>query len=73
MSVDEPDDAGTKTSTAPRGVDLTQAAKDAKHFAVKQLFRDLAVPHDVVRYEFGRAQKQNVAPLPDYIRTNAGT
>ena len=70
VSVDDADDAGSKSPAAPRAVDLAVAAKDAKHFAVKQLFRDLAVPHDVVKYAFGKTQKQNIAPLPDYYGTN---
>jgi len=69
VSVDEPDDVGPKAA-APRAVDLAEAAKDAKNSDVKRLFRELAVPHDVVKYEFDKMQKQNVVPIPDYIGTN---
>ncbi len=70
VSVDDADDVGPKAAAAPRAVDLAQAARDAKQEDVKRLFRDLAVPHDVVKYAVGPRHKQNVKPIPDYIGTN---
>ena len=68
--MDDPDEVGPKAPAAPRAVDLLQAAKDAKHFAVRKLFQDLAVPHDLVHSEFTKTPKQNIAPYPGYIGNN---
>jgi ABC-type oligopeptide transport system substrate-binding subunit len=37
-----------KKAAPVREVELKRAAREAKHFAVRKLFTDLAVPHDVV-------------------------
>ena len=68
VTVDDTEEPGPKTAAAPRAVDLAQAARDAKHFAVKKLFRDLAVPHDLLKYnQFNHNHSQNIVPIPDYI------
>src|SRR4051794_13712702 len=50
--VEDPDAKPKAPETRPvvPAGDLERAARAAKHFAVKQLFRDLAVPHDVVHF-----------------------
>jgi peptide/nickel transport system substrate-binding protein len=61
---------------APGG-DLRLAARQARHSAVKQLFLDLATPHDVVtrrRFERVKATQkplvENVKPVPVYVGNN---
>jgi ABC-type oligopeptide transport system substrate-binding subunit len=64
----------------PPGGDLRLAAKQARHFAVRQLFLALATPRDVVTFrDFGRvtpaAQQprvKNVKPVPAYVGNNPG-
>jgi ABC-type oligopeptide transport system substrate-binding subunit len=68
-----------RPAAAPLG-DLAEAAKQATHFAVKQLFQGLAVPHDLVtfrRFEVnvsgerpGVQRPERVDPLPDYVGDN---
>ncbi len=55
-------------------IDLLLASRQAAHPAVRKMFRDLAVPHDVVHYRpltgvinQGRERDQNVEPIPTYI------
>lgn len=68
----------TRPSAAPLG-DLAAAARQAKSPVIQQLFRELAVPHDLVTFrrfdvkvsgEKPPPQRpQRVDPLPDYVGT----
>jgi ABC-type oligopeptide transport system substrate-binding subunit len=70
-----------RPAAVPLG-DLSEAAKQAQHFAVKQLFQELAVPHDLVtfrRFEVkvggevsGSQRPERVDPLPDFVGENPG-
>jgi ABC-type transport system substrate-binding protein len=60
-------------------IDLQLAARQARNAAVRRLFRELAVPHDVVTFRSfsgvarsGQAvgeRVENVEPLPEYVGT----
>ena len=70
VTSDEPDAAGPK-GPGGRAVDLKAAARNAKHLAVRKLFKAAAVPHDVVHFN-GFIQKYKnqsvaIAPIPDYV------
>jgi peptide/nickel transport system substrate-binding protein len=62
-----------RPESPPPVADLKQAAEQAKHPGVKQLFRELAVPHDMVvffRTEGVRSDTREpefVEPIPDYL------
>lgn len=70
-----------RPAAAPLG-DLVEAAKQARHPGVQQLFRELAVPHDLVtfrRFEVkvggeapGVMRPERVEPLPDYVGESPG-
>ncbi len=65
-----------RPAAVPLG-DLAEAARQAKHPAVKRLFQDLAVPHDLVTYRKFEVKvggdmppqqpPERVDPLPDYV------
>ncbi len=62
-----------KVSDAPE-IDLLHASRQAGHPAVRKLFRELAVPHDVVYYKTftgvvnqDRKREDNVEPIPEFI------
>lgn len=62
---------GGRPADAPE-IDLKLALRHAQHFAIKNLFRELATPHDVIVFRalggVGRGQRiENVQPLPSYI------
>jgi ABC-type transport system substrate-binding protein len=48
--VDETTKPKPSRAAPPPVVDLKQAARDAKHVAVRQFFNTLAVPHDLITY-----------------------
>jgi ABC-type oligopeptide transport system substrate-binding subunit len=48
-------------------VDLKQAAHDAKHVAVRKIYNDLSVPHDLVIYKNKDRAPQRIQPLEQYI------
>src|SRR5262249_14253886 len=66
-------------ATSPGG-DLRLAAKQARHFAARQLFLALATPRDVVTFrDFGRVtpaaqhpRVKTVKPVPAYVGNNPG-
>jgi ABC-type oligopeptide transport system substrate-binding subunit len=74
------EDAKPPTPARPEAapvIDLAQAARQAKHPAVKELFQTLAVPHDVVTFKaFSRIESQNrekrinVEPIPPFVGNN---
>jgi ABC-type transport system substrate-binding protein len=80
--VDRVDDEPGKQPTpvrpaAPPGGDLHRAARQARHFAVQQLFLNLATPHDEVTFRpFERVKparnprRENVKPIPLYVGNN---
>jgi ABC-type oligopeptide transport system substrate-binding subunit len=58
-------------------IDLAQAARQAKHPAVKELFQTLAVPHDVVILKAfpgiepkSREKRLHVMPIPQFVGDN---
>ena len=53
-----------------RAIDLKQAARDAKKTPIKDLFLELAVPHDVMTCVYPHRTVQNIVPIPDYIGKN---
>jgi ABC-type oligopeptide transport system substrate-binding subunit len=69
---DPKDKPGTRPSAPPSG-DLKELAKQAKHNGVKRLFRELAVPHDVVTFNIpkhvtpSRERVENVEPISAYL------
>jgi ABC-type oligopeptide transport system substrate-binding subunit len=65
----------TATANAPAG-DLKQLARQARHPAIRQLFRDLAVPHDHVVFKKSERvtsdhkvvqRVEDVEPVPVYL------
>jgi ABC-type transport system substrate-binding protein len=67
VTVDEPDE-NARPAAAPRTVDFAAAARDAKQLAVRNLFHELAVPHDFLKLDQAHHSEQmNIAPLPDYV------
>jgi peptide/nickel transport system substrate-binding protein len=68
-----PDDPETPTKkpaeAIPADLDLKAASRQAKHFKVRKLFRELSIPHDVVtiRNDLIKDRPQAVRPLKDYI------
>jgi ABC-type transport system substrate-binding protein len=55
-------------------IDLLLASRQATHPAVRKMFRELAVPHDVVHYQGfkgvvnqGQERDEDVEPIPQYI------
>jgi len=78
IRVEDEDDPKEKSATAganaPAG-DLKQLARQARHPAVRQLFRDLAVPHDHVAFKKSLVTSdhkpiqrlEDVEPIPVYL------
>jgi ABC-type transport system substrate-binding protein len=70
VTVPDGDEPASNTSPAPR-VDLKQAARAAEKTPVQNLFRELAVPHDVMTLDYPRASiHQNIVPILEHIGTN---
>jgi len=77
IRVDDEEDTPTKSganrqATSAAGGDLTQLADQATHPALKELFRSLAVPYDLVVYRpssvtIGGESRQNNDRLPEKI------
>ena len=71
--VERPDDPDMPTKKPAEGLpadlDLKTAARQAKHSTVRRLFRDLAVPHDIVTFknDLTPDHDQAVRPLKQYI------
>jgi ABC-type transport system substrate-binding protein len=74
----EDEEVKPKAQAAPSAVpvvaDLGQAAEQARHFGIKALFRDLAVPHDMVVFNrqvgIGTGRREDysyVEPLKAYL------
>jgi len=70
VAVPDGDEPAPKTGAAPRAIDLRQAARDAKKSTVKNLFHELAVPHDVMTRTYPNRAVQNIVPILDYIGHN---
>ncbi len=62
----EDDDPTTKGTIGSKAVDLAREAELAKHAAVRDLYRRLAVPHDEISFPVARATLP-VLPLPEYV------
>ncbi len=71
VTSDDPDETNPATAPPPRTIDFSAAAADAKHLAIRNLFHELAVPHDVLKYnQFKPGQANasvNIVPITDYI------
>lgn len=63
---DEPAPRPAKPAAGP-ATDLAAEARDASHPAVRDLFRDLAVPHDAA--VMGSGNRRNIAPIAAYLGT----
>lgn len=77
IRVDEAPPAAVKPApSAPADIDLPTAAARAKHPDVKQLFADLAVPHDVAYFknflEPTGDRPERARPLKDHLGTTPG-
>jgi ABC-type transport system substrate-binding protein len=70
VTVEEGNQPAPKTAAAPRAIDLRQAARDAKNIPIKNLFRELAVQHDILTLDYPRSIKY-IVPIPEYIGNNA--
>lgn len=67
----EPRRRNAPPAAAPLPADLAVEAERAEYSAVRDLFRQLAVPHDVVFWNFGVGKSIAVEPFPRLIE--AGT
>jgi peptide/nickel transport system substrate-binding protein len=70
VAVEEGDEPAPKTPSAPRAIDLRQAARDAKNVPIKNLFHELAVPHDFLTRTFPNQAYLEIVPIADYIGHN---